>query len=66
MRKTYIHWTYEVGIAGHNVGKKIAKQNGEEPCTEKAFNCLLWRQLDQLSAAKGDTTDVSPDVVCDD
>jgi len=40
--------------------------NGEEPCAEESLPCLLGRDLDEGCPSKGNTTEVGPDVVCDD
>jgi hypothetical protein len=63
---SYITWTDEVTMLHHKVGKKIAKDDGENPSSQEAFDSLLWRQFNQLSTTKGDATDISEYVISDD
>lgn len=42
------------------------EEDSEHPCTDEALDGLLWRERNQLRSAKGDSTDVSPNVVRDD
>lgn len=48
------------------VDKQQRPDHGADPGTDKPFNGLLGRQLNELSAAEGDATEVGEDVVGDD
>ena len=61
---TYIDRTNEVFIPHQYVGHTDAEDYGKDPSTDKPFNSLFRRELDELSAAKRDTANVGEDVVC--
>lgn len=56
----------EVLVAHQPVGHEITENDGANPRADEALDGLLRRQLDQLSASKGDTADISEDVIGDD
>lgn len=56
----------EVFVTHQNVGETKSKDDGEDPSTNKAFDGLFRTDLDELGTSKGDTTDVSKNVVGDD
>ena len=56
----------EVRVAHQNVGEAERKDDGEDPGANETFDSLFGTDLDELRTAKGDTTDVSEDVVGDD
>jgi len=61
-----VHRTCEVCAAHKDVGEEEAHQDCADPCSNEAFNSLLWRQLDELCLSKGNSTDVCENVVDDD
>lgn len=64
--KTYVDGTDEVFVSHEDVGDGEAKNDGADPCTYKTLHSLLRRQLNELSAAECDTTNVCEDVIGDD
>lgn len=62
----YVDGADEVLVASQKIGQTETKDDCEEPCSYEALDGFLRADLDQLSATKGDTTDVGEDVVCDD
>jgi hypothetical protein len=58
-----IDWADEVFIPHEQVCHEHPKNDGTDPSTHKTFHSLLGRKLYQLSAAEGDTADISEDVV---
>jgi hypothetical protein len=56
----------EVLVAHQNVGQAKCKDDGEDPGANEALDSLFRTDLDELSTAKGDTTDVGKDIVGDD
>jgi hypothetical protein len=63
---TYIDWADEVFVSHQDVGQDKTEDDGEQPSAQEALYCLFRGQLDQLGAAKCDTTNVREDVVGDD
>ena len=56
----------EVGVLHQVVGEEDAEDDGTDPGTDEAFDGLFGGELDELGPAKGDSTYVGEDVVCDD
>jgi len=63
---TYVDRANEKLGPHHDVGKHSCENDSHDPGTEKPFYSLLWRELDELCSAKGNTADVSENVVGDD
>jgi hypothetical protein len=63
---SYIDRADEVLVTNHNVRQEDTKYDRKEPGAEEAFPCLLWGDLNERRAAKGDATDIRKDIVCDD
>jgi len=64
--ETDLNGTDEVLVTHQDVCHEHAEQHSHPPGTDETLNGLLRRDLDQLRAAKGDSTDVGEDVVRDD
>ena len=64
--RTYIDGTDEIFVSHKHVGYGETKDDGTDPRAYETLHSLLGRQLDELSAAKGDATYVREDVVGDD
>jgi hypothetical protein len=62
----YIDRADEVFVAGHDICKGDAENDGEEPCTKESFPRLLGRDFNQRRAAEGDATNVGKYIVCND
>ena len=56
----------EVLVAHQNIREAKCKDDGEDPGANEAFDSLFGTDFDELSTAKGDTTDVGKDIVGDD
>lgn len=63
---THIDGANKVFGAHQNVDKQEGEQDGHDPSTDKSFDSLLWRELDELCATKHDTADVGKYVVGND
>ena len=59
-------WAYKVFVPHKDVRHEEAKGDGADPGAHETFDCLLRRDLDELRAAEGNTTDVSENVIGDD
>jgi hypothetical protein len=64
--EAYVDGADEVLGSSHDVDENHTKEDSHDPCTDEALDRLLGRELNELSAAKGDTTDVGEDVVGND
>lgn len=63
---THIDGANKVFGAHQNVNQQEGEQDGHDPSTDESFNSLLGRELDELRAAKHNTTDVGKNVVGND
>ena len=52
---TYVDRANEKLGPHHDVGKHSCENASHDPGTEKPFYSLLWRELDELCSAKGNT-----------
>ena len=64
--KTYVDGTDEIFITHEHIGHAKAKDDGADPSANEAFYGLLGRQLYELRAAKGNSTNVCKYVVDND
>lgn len=66
VRTEIIDGANEVFVAHQHVGHEETEDDGADPSTNETLHSLLRRQLNQLSTAEGNTTDVSENVIGDD
>lgn len=65
IRAEVVNRAGEVLVAHQDVGHEVAEDDGEDPRSDKSFDCLLRRNLDQLGPAKRDAADIGEDIVRD-
>jgi hypothetical protein len=61
-----IYGADEVFVAHQKVCESKPDHEGADPCTNKALDSFLRRDLDELSTTEGDSANISKDVVGDD
>ena len=66
IRSQIIDWADEVLVLHQHVGHEKSEDNGTDPRAEEALDGLFGRQLNQLSASKGNTTDIGENIIGDD
>lgn len=63
---TYIDRADEVLVTSKEIGQGETKDDGENPGSKEAFDCLFGADFDELSTAKGDAADVGENIIRDD
>lgn len=58
--------TYEIFVAGHDVGDAKSKESSEEPCAKEPFPGFLGGDFNKRRAAKSYSANIGKNVVGDD
>lgn len=58
-----VNRTDEIGASDKIISCKEGKNDCTDPGSDKAFDSLLRAELDQLSTAEGDATDIGKDII---